>query len=564
MPDLIDSLHNRDLGHLRIVASLWGVELASNRTEAALKELAAALLDPRQADEVTGGLPAEARSALEALAAEGGRIPWPGFARRFGELREIGAGRRDREQIHLHPISAAETLFYRALLARAFFDTPDGPQEFAYIPEDLLPLIHRKVTLTPNPLPQGDEPGVRAEPLGRPATPIERAEPLPATDRILDDACTLLAALRLGWSGAPHPDSLGLPETVLLEFLRSAGLVVESEPQLEPVGKFLAAPRGEALGWLAEAWRDSDSFNELRQLPGLVCEGEWSNPPRAARRFLLDRLEAVPSGQWWSLNAFVRLVKEQHADFQRPAGDYDSWFIRRLSDGTYLRGFAAWDEVDGALIRYLVAGPLYWLGLVDLARPEADAAPTAFRRTKPGARKPTPENGRLHVSSRGRIDVPRSAPRAARYQVARFCTWEGEKPDEYRYLVAPSALKRAGEQGLKVEQLLALLKKYAAAPVPPAFVRAVLRWEKQGSEARLETRVILRLGSPAVLEELRKSPVARFLGEPLGPAAVIVREGAQAKVLGALAEMGLLAEISTDTGMSKQNQMDRPNDKVGI
>ena len=36
------------------------------------------------------------------------------------------------------------------------------------------------------------------EPLGRGATPGERKHILPATDRILDDATTLLAALRLG------------------------------------------------------------------------------------------------------------------------------------------------------------------------------------------------------------------------------------------------------------------------------------------------------------------------------------------------------------------------------
>ena len=50
---------------------------------------------------------------------------------------EAGPGRRDREQGYLNPVSAAETLFYRAFLGRAFFDTASGAQEFAYIPEDL-------------------------------------------------------------------------------------------------------------------------------------------------------------------------------------------------------------------------------------------------------------------------------------------------------------------------------------------------------------------------------------------------------------------------------------------
>ena len=37
----------------------------------------------------------------------------------------------------------------------------------------------------------------------------------------------------------------------------------------------------------------------------------------------------------------------------------------------------------------------------------------------------------------------------------------------------------------------------------------------------------------------------RFLGESLGPAAVVIKAGAQSKVLAALAEMGLLADDAT-------------------
>ncbi len=35
-------------------------------------------------------------------------------------------------------------LFYRGFLAKAFFDTDKGAQEFAYIPDDLLELISKR------------------------------------------------------------------------------------------------------------------------------------------------------------------------------------------------------------------------------------------------------------------------------------------------------------------------------------------------------------------------------------------------------------------------------------
>ncbi len=549
MPDLYASLHNNDIGHLRVVAALWGVELTASEVEAARRELCAALLDPELGREMIDSLAPEARAALDALAEAGGKLPWATFVRRFGEVREVGPGRRDREQVYLTPVSAAETLFYRALLARAFFDTPNGPQEFAYIPDDLRELIqHKEHEETKG---KTFEPFVsvvlkEAGSLGHLATPKERAHPVPFSDRLLDDATTLLAALRMNLT----PPTTDVPLEVVRGLLQTAGILAGNDLVAEKVRSFLEMPRPQALAMLFDAWVSSETFNELRQVPGLVCEGEWMNRPLAARRFLLGLLGTVPTGKWWSLPAFVGAVKEKHPDFQRPAGDYDSWFIKRAADGVYLRGFTSWDEVDGALIRYLITGLLYWLGRVELAAPEGSDTITAFRmassaeRQSSGVRRSTfDEVGKLHVSSQGRIVVPRSLPRAARYQMARFCEWEDARLEEYHYRVTPGSLMRAAKQGLKVGQLLSLLAKNAAAEIPPAFVRALKRWEVNGTEARVEVQTVLRVSRPEVLEELRKSKAGRFLGESLGATAVVVKAGAQSKVLAALAELGFLAEF---------------------
>jgi hypothetical protein len=335
------------------------------------------------------------------------------------------------------------------------------------------------------------------------------------------------------------------------EFLTAAKIILPSNletmpggkaPQIEPVRHFLKSPRKEALELLINSWKKSTTFNELCQVPGLVFEGNWNNQPMVTREFLLHLLEAVPENKWWSLTTFIREIKEKYPDFQRPVGDYDSWFIKRESDRKYLRGFAHWDEVDGELIRYMITGPLFWLGQVDLATPATTDTITAFRIIKTQSRLSLAETAKLHVSSQGNIVAPRLFSRPARYLIARFCGWEGEKGDEYHYRVTTSSLKKAGEQGLKVRQLLSLLVKNTAAEIPPAFVKALKRWELYGTEARLEVQTVLRVSRPEVLEEMRKSKAGRFLGEPLGPVAVIVKAGAQSKVLGALSELGLLGE----------------------
>jgi len=560
MPDLAHSLPSNDIGFLRIVASLWGVDLTSSNASDAALEMAEALCDAGLVEEVVSTLPKEGRAALEALLQAGGKMPWVNFTRRFGDIRDIGAGRRDREQPHLHPVSAAEILWYRALLAKSFFDTEKGPQEFAYIPDDLvMALDFAGVTgeADPEDVSNGDitdhkpvaEKAALIDAPGRPASPAEKAIILLSFDRLLDDSCTILAALRIGIA----PPETSIPAHVLREFLSAAGIISADAPQPEPVRTFLEAPRERALEMLRESWHKSNSFNELRQLPGLIFEGEWTNHPLETREFLLNLLEPIPDGQWWSIPAFIRDVKQKYPDFQRPAGDYDSWFIKRATDGTFLRGFVSWDEVDGALLRYFITSPLHWLGFVELASAEEKGQATAFRSSSV---KQKEEKGKVTVGSNGRISVERLAPRTARYQIARFCHWEDEKPDEYRYRVTVRSLEKARKQGLKTDQLLNILRKHASAPIPPPFVRSLQRWEANGTEAKLENLVVLKVSKPEVLKELKESKAGRFLGEQLGPVTVVVKSGAQDKILAALAELGLLAEIPPKEEPNNESKTD--------
>ncbi|HSL44947.1 MAG TPA: helicase-associated domain-containing protein [Anaerolineales bacterium] len=533
MPDLFDSLLKQDIGHLRIIAELWGLDLDSTEADAAREELSVSLLDPNLLEEVIDSLSPEADSAITALVNSGGRIPWPTFTRKYGEIREAGAGKRDREKLYLQPTSSTEILYYRGLLARAFFDTKKGPQEFAYIPDDLLTLISRRDAEIAE---KADSEEVEAVPLGRAASPGEKGQEIPANDFILDDATTLLAALRLGI----EPPSTRVPTKVLLALLQSTNVIKGSAPQPEPVKVFLESSRTDALASLQSAWMESESFNELRLMPGIICEGEWKNQPQETREFLLNLLNAIPEGKWWSIAALIRDVKQKYADFQRPAGDYDSWFVKRELDGQYLRGFSSWDQVDGALIKYFITHILYWLGQVDLCTADSATEPTSFRVTN--AHASGKEDKRLHVSSQGLISVPRLAPRVVRYQVSRFGEWEEPKEDVYRYRISTRSLTRAKEQGLKVEHLLALLARHTDAGAPPSLIKALKRWEVNGTEARVQTQIILKVSRPEVLDELRKSKAAKFLGEALSPTTVIVRSGAIQKVMEALMELGIVGE----------------------
>jgi hypothetical protein len=546
MPDLAHTLQGNDLGFLKMVASAWGIELNSPDAYTALPVLVSAMQNRRLASEVIETLPAAPRNALKALIENDGALPWSLFCRKFGEVRVMGAAKRDRERPDLNPESPAEQLWYRALIGKAFFNHPPEPQEFAYIPEDLLEYLQALGASGP-------------QPLGRPASPAEIVNVLPASDRLLDHACTLLAALRLN----PRPDELAIqgrdaweaPVPSLRSLLLSAGLLdANNAPLPENTRAFLEASRPAALSQLCRSWLSSPSFNDLHNLPGLVFEGEWNNHPLEARQSLLELLSTLPQDKWWNLSSFIAAVRERKPDFQRPAGDYDSWFIRKEGREDFLRGFSAWDEVDGALIRFIITGPMHWLGMMDLAGQSPDDPPAAFRpsawaaalyNNQPPKGLPA-ENAPVRVTAAGHLRLTNLTPRSARYLIARFCEWEGEQANEYNYFLTPASLERARQQGLRISHLVSLLKKHAAGQLPPSLLQALERWEQFGVQAGIKKVSLLRVASPDILDALRKTRAARYLGEALNPTTVLVKPGGEEALRSALAELGYLASALLD------------------
>ncbi len=564
MPSLEYVLRDYDPGLLKIIAGLWGVELRAPNQREAAEELTAQMLERELAREVVGALPAEARAALEMLQREG-RAPLALFTRKHGELRAMGPARRDREQPWQNAPSTTETLWYRGLIASAFFDDGKGPQEFFFIPDDLRPLLPAHTTAP-----------LSSSPPGQPLPPPSVYNS--ALDLAPDDAATLLAYLQIApvkLDGASFPPKqraslsrfLRLPDALdfYTHLVIHLGLVAGTPLKLEPANArpFLEAPRPAQVKDLAEAWRDSREWNDLLHVPGLIFEGKaWRNDPFAARHAILNLLAEAPPGQWWSLDAFVAAVKERQPDFQRPAGDYDSWYIRDAATQTYLRGFESWERVDGALVRWAIEQPMYWLGVVELAvDPHPRPLPlegggghgTAFRITPygaaflgrgewPAAEAEAPVS--LQVGADGTLRIPASASRYDRFQVARVSNWLPAEGDDYVYRLAPASLARAAKQGIKVSHIIAFLQKATGGEdLPPTLVGALHRWERAGGEAALKDTVVLKLSNPALLETLQRTPkVKRYLGKSLGPDAVEVRRGDIEKLRAALAEVGILVD----------------------
>ena len=544
MPDLMHRLSTHDLGFLNIVAEFWGLDLQAPDVKSALASLVSGLKEASLVAEIVHSLTEDVRQALDALIVNEGWMSWSRYTGQFGTMREMGPGRRDREKPYLDPVSPVEALWYRGLIGRDFLRREGLLQECAYIPDDLLDLMPPVVTQGPLPP-------------GRPASPGEIAHILPVSDRLIDHACTLLAALRMGDARrSPAVEGWQPPLDFVHALLGAVKLITSSEqPVPEDAQPFLQMSRGEALVWLVRGWRESSLFNELRLLPGVICDGTWQNDPSTARQKILSHLSEVPEGKWWHLDSFIKTIFDREPDFQRPAGDFDTWLIRDAVSGESLAGIEHWNAVDGALVHYLITGPMHWLGLMDLASPGKGQPISAFRFSpwaesllmgQPVECLPV-EDQLIEVFSNGVLIASTLTPRLARYQVSRFCLWREETDTQYIYQITPLSLSQAAEQGLKIIHLEKLLKKNGQT-LPPALVRALNQWQKYGSQVHIQPATILQVETPQILQALRESSAGRFLGESLGPTSAIIQPQAVEKVAEALTRLGYLSEIEPRDG----------------
>jgi len=556
MRTLRQCLFDCDLALLRAMAAQWGVELPTNRHDDAVDALTARLADPAAQAETWASLPDAERQALGAILSAGGAMPAGAFARRCGEIRPMGPGRLERERPWESPVSVAESLWYRGLVFKAFDQGPGEMQEVIFVPLELHGgLMTDSVSSNHSTL----------APMLAPSATRQ------AGAQLADDLCSFLAYIySTSVNTAPGEP---LPARHLKTFgrqlrdrdLTRLDLLTHLAARLslvKPDATPLRPDPQEATAWLQmhtlqqqrtlfEGWRESETWNDLWRVPSLRCEdtGSWRNDPLAARRVALDTLATLESGAWYRLEDFVAAIREATPDFERPGGDYTTWYIRDATTNYYLTGFESWDLVEGALLRLIVGGPLRWLGVVDL-----DASATVFCMTPTGRwllgqgdAPPVEEDTSFVVHADGRVEIG-AARRYDRFQLSRVADWT-ESGAVYIYRIAPSSLERARTQRIGPDRIISFLQEASPVPAPEALVGALRRWGTRGTEAWAQQAAVLRLARPELLDQLIESPRTRnYIRETISSTVALVAPRDWPDLLAAMMEMGLLPEINTEPG----------------
>ncbi len=566
MKNLFATLTDYDVGMLPVLCEVWGVPSKNLNDDDMIQHLGEAMIDPSKMDAVWSKLTEPMQAALQMLASsQQYRMKSALFSRLYGEIRKLGRAQIKKEKPHKQTDPVAEALYYRGIIGEGF-DNVDGELiGFVYIPTDLLPALPLHKTAYEN---LEDEDDFIEEELPSLEVIAEPQKITVADTSIIDDMTTLLAYLQ-AYVADVEDDSFSdeSSDEIVKHFLNtnairlsfmlgigvSANLITTQEgkayPRRTEARTWLNASRAEQIRQLAQAWLGSKFYRDMWHIPGLNPDDDsgWSYDAVGARNSVMGLFtDIVPEQGWSSVNALIDMIKEIEPDFQRPNGDYDSWYIRNDA-GDFLNGFESWDAVEGALIEYYMFGPMHWLGLVDIG--EDAIKLTAYGRAflQIGDWPQIKDEDKLiDVRDDGMLLAGRRVNRFERFQLARFTDWL-DAGDPYVYALSADSIQRAGAQGIKPEHIQAFVKRQLGdKTIPSAIMQLLNSWQGGATaSATLETLIVLRTTSPEVMDSIFKNPAyRRFMGARLGPMACAVREDQWAEFRAKLGDEGIDVDIS--------------------
>jgi hypothetical protein len=522
------------------IAAGWGLtvrseEVESEEAKAAVAEtLAAHMLDEARLASVLASLEEPAQEALAEVAAQG-VVRVRRWSRRHGEIERLGPARLARSQPWQQPETPAERLWYLGLLYRDYGVIGAYRGEVYFLPPDLLSLL---------------------PPLSVTETTAELTPVMPpegTTDRglaLCRDVLMILGyarstALR---SRAPHilrkrdiailGDRLSLTDhgyIILLQHLvLQARLLQRHRGSWQPrsiTKRWLQAKPYARAQKLFQTWREDATWNELAHIPSLDFQraGEAYNPQRP-RAKVLAQLQACQVGTWYALTDLVNTIKALEPDYMRPDGDYDTWYVRDAQSRQYLSGFGHWERIEGAFIKYLIRGPLYWLGAVAL---DGDPAPMGFTVTPlgaallgwDGAEAPQIAESLLDVQPNMTVNAAYKSNYYDHYQLMRFAEWQSMRPQAMIYRITERSLAESLEEGIEVKQILAFLRRASGEKLPREVAQTLEGWASRYGRVKLSRLTVLITRDAETMQELRAHQGVRpYLGYALTPRVALVDE----------------------------------------
>lgn len=292
-----------------------------------------------------------------------------------------------------------------------------------------------------------------------------------------------------------------------------------------PASDFRQAPVPEQIKRCFNAWYKGEMWHELTQLPRYAGGINLSTPARkdfiAVRKIVLDYLPQNGDG-WQLLSTLTEDIREEAYQFlfegRKFSGSYN-WRTRsyevetayKSSNNRYSANFngikdeqEGWGKVEADLINHIIAGPLYWLGLVDLGYnseppndPQGNKTIVAYRLNEYGrwlldqGSKPeaSQENeGTVIIQPNFELTVMGQVSDETLLTLDLFSQVLKEQEYTSTFKLTRQTIYAAQKLGWGIERILTYLEEISDKPVPQNVRRSLEEW------GALHERITIRRG----------------------------------------------------------------------
>ncbi|NBU63508.1 MAG: hypothetical protein EBS29_03240 [Chloroflexia bacterium] len=240
-----------------------------------------------------------------------------------------------------------------------------------------------------------------------------------------------------------------------------------------------------ARAWLQAAWSEWELGPKRRPPPLDV---------RLVRRTMLQAVLPHFPDEWCAIDDIIAQLRLSWPDVMRPLPLDGRW---KLPAGWP----AHWDEEEGQLMRYMLIGPLAWLGLVEWA-----GNGLYIRRTGLGAwhaglavmPASQPAQGAV-LEPDWRVVVPDMSNMYVRFQLHRIADWH----DAATAQISPARVKRAITQGMTLLEYIDVLAQITHQPVPMELQLLLRRWVADVAQISLTNVVMVQCNDTAVIQDIQ-------------------------------------------------------------
>lgn len=532
-------LYRTEIRFLPVIASFWLRLQSTPNYEELIRMLCERMLDGKILHRfVENEDYSDLVNGIRLLISLGGQEEAERFEEAMGPFRVAGLEKILREKMWQSPVSVTEKLWYRGIIYRQDRMIDGDVKECYILPDDLLQRFSQLISSENGAEFKYKQPDVTV----RPAIPSETRHVSPEENKLIDVFC-LAAALKrdekpLIISGLEITDNY---RRFLEMLLKDGGFFTGStDVDAEAIRSFLIHNRTAAQIQLAGVWRKASDYCELAETDELTVLQLPKFNYQEPREKLIQIISSLEADTWWSLNGLINAVKNSFPLFLRNSFSDEQWRITDR-DGNDLNGMGAWYQLEGAYLRFLILGPLQWLGVVRIAYADADGKEAAaFRISKSGMflltesennkvseiilSKPNLEQNLPGISSDGAISCSNRVSRYFRYMCTRYCEIDSfNKHGDTIFRITPSSLGKSASAGLTRTAFLSLLRRFSKNKVPPALENMLSDSDKAEMPAVIYQATILTVPDLEILRKLLEtSRLEKWILQQINPTSILI------------------------------------------